>query len=158
MNEPVAIGCLESKALADTARRLRQVGQRATPQRLAVLGVLEPGEHLSADDVFGRVAAKLPGICRSTVYRTLEAFRDAGLVSETDLGAGAREFELLDERHHHLVCQRCGVQIELDDALVAPLREAIGRRYGFAPVIDHLAIFGACASCRVSADAEAGAE
>ena len=132
------------RGLAD---RLRRVGQRVTPQRLVILGALIPGEHLSADDVFARVEPLLPGVNRSTVYRTLELFRDLGLVSMTDLGSGARQFELLDDLHHHLICHRCGAITELDDALVDPLRDGIRDRYGFAPAIDHLAIFGFCAAC-----------
>lgn len=135
------------------AERLRRVGQRVTPQRLVILGSLEPGEHISADEVYARVEPLLPGVNRSTVYRTLELFRDLGLVSMTDLGEGARQFELFDERHHHLICHRCGVQLELDDDLVDPLREGIRARYGFAPAIDHLALFGFCSVCTNTVDA-----
>jgi Fur family ferric uptake transcriptional regulator len=134
----------DSRGLAE---RLRRVGQRVTPQRLVILGALRPGAHLSADDVFTRVEPLLPGVNRSTVYRTLELFRDLGLVSETDLGGGARQFELIDDPHHHLICHRCGAILELDDDLVDPLREGIRDRYGFVPAIDHLAVFGFCAEC-----------
>ena len=133
-----------SRGLAD---RLRRVGQRVTPQRLVILSALRPGEHLSADEVFARVEPLLPGVNRSTVYRTLELFRDLGLVSMTDLGSGTRQFELLDDLHHHLICHRCGAILELDDALVDPLRDGIRTRYGFAPAIDHLAVFGFCSVC-----------
>ena len=129
------------------AERLRRVGQRVTPQRLVILGALRPGEHLAADEVFARVEPLLPGVNRSTVYRTLELFRDLGLVSMTDLGGGARQFELIDDLHHHLICHRCGAILELDDTLVDPLRDGIRARYGFAPAIDHLAIFGFCSVC-----------
>lgn len=137
---------------ADLARRLREAGQRATPQRLIILSALRAGHHLSADEVFERVQPRLPGVNRSTVYRTLELFRDIGLVSDTDLGAGVRQFELLQGRHHHLICHRCGERLELDDGLVAPLRAAIRDRYGFAAGIDHLALFGACAACQQAPD------
>lgn len=110
------------------AERLRRVGQRVTPQRLVILGALRPGEHLAADEVFSRVEPLLPGVNRSTVYRTLELFRDLGLVSMTDLGGGARQFELIDDLHHHLICHRCGAILELDDALVDPLRDGIRAR------------------------------
>ncbi|MBL8126159.1 MAG: transcriptional repressor, partial [Chloroflexia bacterium] len=71
-----------------------------------------------------------------------------GLVSVTDLGGGARQYELLDQPHHHLICHRCGGAIEMDDDLVEPMREAIRARYGFAPQVDHLALFGFCAECQ----------
>lgn len=143
-----------ARALTD---RLRRVGQRVTPQRLVILGALQHGAHLSADEVFARVEPLLPAVNRSTVYRTLETFRDLGLISETDLGGGARRFELIEEPHHHLICHRCGDILELDDELVEPLRREIQARYGFAPAIDHLAVFGFCAACNQEQDAD-GAE
>lgn len=131
------------------AARLRAAGQRATPQRLHILGAFLPGEHLSADEVFGRVEYVAPVLNRSTVYRTLELFRDLSLISETDLGGGVRHYELLEPgRHHHLVCRDCGALLELDDELVRPLREAIRARYAFDACIDHLALFGRCAACQ----------
>lgn len=133
------------------AWRLRSIGQRATPQRLVILGALEQGRHLSADEILSRVEGSIPGLNRSTVYRNLELLRDLGLVSETDLGNGTREYELTEERHHHLVCRSCGHQWELPDAAVSPLRERIAADYGFIPSIDHLAVFGLCATCRESA-------
>ena len=140
---------------AALAERLRRAGQRVTPQRAAILGALCPGEHLSADEVLARVGGRLPAMNRSTVYRVLELFRDIGLVTETDLGGGVRQFELLGERHHHLVCRHCGAILDLDDALVRPLREAVRARYGFAATVDHLAIFGRCAACDDAAGIDA---
>ena len=136
----------------ELSERLRAVGLRVTLQRLVILGAFRAGEHLSADEVYARVEHLLPAVNRSTVYRTLELFRDLGLVSETDLGEGVRQFELLAGRHHHLICQSCGHMLELADDLVRPLREAIRDRYGFAAAIDHLALFGRCASCGETAE------
>jgi Fur family ferric uptake transcriptional regulator len=134
--------------LAYLADRLRAIGQRATPQRLMILGALETGEHLTADEVYCRIAGLSPVINRSTVYRTLELFRDLGVVSETDLGSGVRQFELLDQhRHHHLVCHECGAIIDIDDSMVEPLRRQALQRHGFAADIDHLALFGRCRTC-----------
>jgi Fur family transcriptional regulator, ferric uptake regulator len=141
---------LSSSLLAD---RLRRAGQRVTPQRLVILGALLPSGHLAADEVFTRVERQLPGVNRSTVYRTLELFSELGLVSVTDLGGGARQFELLDQPHHHLICHRCGGTIDMDDALVEPMREAIRSRYGFSPQVDHLALFGFCDECQTMSTA-----
>jgi Fur family transcriptional regulator, ferric uptake regulator len=144
-----------SSVLAD---RLRRAGQRVTPQRLVILGALLPSGHLAADDVFARVESRLPGVNRSTVYRTLELFSEIGLVSVTDLGGGARQYELLNQPHHHLICHRCGGAIDMDDALVEPMREAIRARYGFAPQVDHLALFGFCEECQNLDASRDGAE
>lgn len=90
---------------------------------------------------------QLPGMNRSTVYRALDLFSDLGLVSATDLGGGARQFELVEQPHHHLICHRCGGVLEMNDALVRPLRDAIQEAYGFSPIINHLALFGFCREC-----------
>ena len=128
---------------------LRSADQRATPQRLMILSVLQDAEnHLTADEVYQRLGPMSSALNRSTVYRTLERFRDAGIVSETDLGGGVRVFELLAKhRHHHLICSRCNGMIEMDDETVEPMREAIRQRYGFEPRVDHLAIWGVCVGC-----------
>lgn len=130
------------------AERLRAAGQRVTAQRLVILEALRPGEHISADEVLSRVESHLPAVNRSTIYRTLELYRDLGLVSETDLGGGARQFELIEERrHHHMICHGCGAITAFDDALLHPLRQALHEQYGFTATIDHLAVFGWCSAC-----------
>ncbi|MBX3070558.1 MAG: transcriptional repressor [Thermomicrobiales bacterium] len=134
----------------DLANRLRSIGQRATPQRLLVLAAFQDaGEHLTADEIYARISERSPTVNRSTVYRTLETFRDLGVIAETDLGGGVRRYQLLDhERHHHLVCHDCGDIIDLDDDVLEPIRRAAAERYGFSAEIDHLAIFGRCQFCR----------
>ncbi len=141
-----------STSTADLVHLLRSFEQRATPQRLMILSVLQEAEnHLTADEVFQRLGPMNSALNRSTVYRTLERFRDAGLVSETDLGGGVRVFELLAvHRHHHLICHQCNDMIEMDDATVESLRQDIRQRYGFEPQVDHLAIWGSCATCAES--------
>lgn len=131
-------------------QRLRATDQRATPQRLLILSVLQEADrHLTADDVFQRLEPVCPGLNRSTVYRTLERFRDTGIASETDLGGGVRVYEVLEShRHHHLICHRCNRMIDMDDDAVEPMRALVRERYGFEPQIDHLAVWGICADCR----------
>jgi Fur family ferric uptake transcriptional regulator len=132
----------------ELADRLRQAGQRVTSQRLVILGALQTGEHIGADDLLTRIERQLPAVNRSTVYRTLELFRDLGLVSETDLGGGVRQFELIaEDRHHHLICHGCGAIAEFEDTILTPLRQALAKQYGFTAAVDHLAVFGWCADC-----------
>ncbi len=140
-------------AIDALAARLRRAGQRVTPQRIAILRAIGHGHHRSADEILSEVEVHMPAMTRSTVYRTLETFRDAGIISETDLGHGVRMFEILGEdRHHHLICHGCGAMIELDDTVVQPMRDAIAAQYGFAAPIEHLALFGYCAACAPTPD------
>jgi Fur family ferric uptake transcriptional regulator len=132
----------------DISSILRQAGQRPTPQRMMILSILAEGEgHMTAEQIHAQVRREYPHLNLSTVYRTLELLRDHGIVSETDLGGGVRQFELLDQPHHHLVCLDCGGIEELDAATLRPLQERLLRQHGFHARLDHLAIFGHCRHC-----------
>lgn len=132
----------------DIARILRQKGQRPTPQRMMILSALaEHGGHLAAEAIHEQVRRDYPYINLSTVYRTLEMLRDQGIVSETDLGGGVRQFELLDQPHHHLICLHCGRMETLDAAILEPIEARVLDTHGFRARLDHLAIFGTCRAC-----------
>lgn len=136
----------------DAVAQLRAHGERLTPQRLLVLGALRAsGDHLTADQVFELVTAQYPYINRATIYRALTWLKDQGLVCVTDLGGGQLRYQYLTERHHHhLVCLHCGSQQEFPDDLVNPLAVALHNHYGFAPRLDHLAVFGFCRACQAA--------
>ena len=127
-------------------------GVRLTPQRLMVLEALaeSAGHHVTADQVLGAVARQYPYVDKTTVYRTLDLLREHGLVAMTDLGGGKLEYELIAVPHHHMVCKQCGHTVELDDALLDPLRTVVEERYGFQPCFNHFALFGVCRTCRAA--------
>ena len=90
----------------------------------------------------------------SAVYRTLERLRDLRILSQTDLGRGCTESEIVTDRlYHHLICHRCGRVIHLGYANLR-MGDAIARDFSFQPIVDHLAIFGLCKDCRDSAQAD----
>lgn len=139
----------------DYVARLRGLRVRVTPQRLLVLEALAAlGGHVSADAILQWAAARYPALNLATVYRTLDLLISIGLVAQTDLGAGATQFELVGESpHHHLVCERCGAVGEMDAALLAPLQHRLLERYGFRANPRHVALFGLCRECLTAADA-----
>jgi Fur family ferric uptake transcriptional regulator len=144
--------------LSQLHARLRASGQRLTPQRLLILELLYAhGDHATADDLFAAAQERYPYLNISTVYRTLELLRDVGIISETDLGDGRRQFALLsDDRHHHLICLQCGYVQEIDDQPFDDLRASLQASHGFQARIDHLAIFGICQVCSVAPAADSG--
>lgn len=138
---------LELQKLED---RVRRHGLRLTRQRVIILQALcELDGHASAEAVHRRVTMRRTDVDLSTVYRTLERLRDLRILSQTDLGRGCMEFEVVMEGpHHHLVCRDCGQVIDLDHTYLAPVAEAIESDFGFEPVFDHHAFFGLCRDCR----------
>ena len=129
--------------------KLSELGYRLTPQRLMVVSAIENSDHhISADEIYTQVLAEYPYVNISTVYRTLELLKQLGLVTETDLEGGRFRYHPLGKgRHHHLVCQECGAIIDLDEAVLSPLKDSLLREYKFSADLSHLAIFGRCIKC-----------
>lgn len=131
--------------------KLTEMGYRLTPQRLMVISAIEnnTGEHhISAEEIFSQVTAKYPHINISTIYRTLDILEELGLVTKTDMGEGKVRYHPADEgHHHHLVCHECGDIIDLDESVLASMKNTLLKDYGFIADLKHLAIFGHCARC-----------
>lgn len=89
--------------------RLRACGERVTPGRRAVLDVLsrEPG-HIDADAVATLVDDVEPGIHRATIYRSLQALVDVGVVTHTHVPGGATIYHLAPDVTAHIVGDGAG--------------------------------------------------
>ena len=129
--------------------KLSQAGHRLTPQRLMIVSAIEnSSDHISAEEIYAQVAAKFPNVNSSTVYRTLELLQRLGLVTETDLGGGRVRYHPAEKgHHHHLICEQCGAVIDLDESVLAPLKDALLRQCNFVADLKHIGIFGRCLKC-----------
>ena len=133
-------------------RRLRQVDQRYTPGRRAIIDLLlRVGHPVSIEDI----ASQLPDLPRSSAYRHLTDLESAGLVRRVAAGDEFTRFELaedLTEHHHHLVCVGCG---KVTDVILPPgfeqqVTRAIARladEAGFQAHSHQLDVLGLCAGC-----------
>ena len=109
----------------------------------------EQNEHLTALKVFEAVQKKLPAINPSTVYRALDRLVEQGKVSVSDMGLGAAVFELTSkELHHHLVCQKCGEILMLDDEAIRSIFKQLENEFGYEIKTNHLVLFGVCRHCK----------
>jgi Fur family transcriptional regulator, ferric uptake regulator len=130
---------------------LRARGGRVTPTRRATINVLLAGgehRHLSAEDVATEVRRLLPDVAESTIYRTLTALEELGVVTHVHLGHGPGTFHLAEAAHRHLVCQRCDSVIEVPAFEFIALARRLEEVYGFAMSSEHFAIVGQCRNCR----------
>jgi Fur family ferric uptake transcriptional regulator len=130
---------------------LRARGGRVTPTRRATIDVLLAGgehRHLSAEDVATEVRRRLPDVAESTIYRTLTALEELGVVTHVHLGHGPGTFHLAEAAHRHLVCQRCDSVIEVPAFEFIALARRLEEVYGFAMSSEHFAIVGQCRNCR----------
>jgi Fe2+ or Zn2+ uptake regulation protein len=128
---------------------LRERGQRVTSQRLVIHRVLhELDAHVTAEEVLGAVADKLPGVSLPTVYATLELLAEVGAVRQVPLPSGAAVFDSRVEPHQHVRCRRCGAVQDLEVAVDDGAARAAAERHGYADVDAALVLSGVCAACR----------
>ena len=87
----------------------------------------------------------------ATVYRVLPVLVDAGLLQMTLVSAGEgaryeRAFER--ERHHHLICTKCGTIVEFHFEAIEVLQKDVAERFGF-DLTGHIhELLGLCKNCR----------
>jgi Fur family peroxide stress response transcriptional regulator len=134
---------------SDIQKFLRERGLRCTPQRFAVLDWLvnHPG-HPTAEEMFRQINRTDPRASRATIYNSLRALMDAGLVREFVQEGRSSRFGAHLGSHHHFLCDRCGKLEDIAWFSVRglPRRREVGRR----KVREYELVFrGVCESCRV---------
>lgn len=138
-------------AAADRERFIescRAAGLRVTEQRLAIYRYLleDPG-HPSAEAIYRALARRYRSLSLATVYNTLEALEDVGLVGQLGIGADRRRFDAVTDRHHHLVCEVCGrVEDVFSPALDRLAPPSSARAFEVRNLSVHF--FGRCAGCK----------
>ena len=128
---------------------LREGGGRVTTARRAVLSALLEGarRHVSAEELAAAVHADNPAVHLSTVYRTLDALEQLGVVTHVHLGHGRAIYHLTDELHHHAVCEACGDVLQLPDSIFGDVQATLRESWGFALDAHHFALVGRCTTC-----------
>jgi Fur family transcriptional regulator, ferric uptake regulator len=131
--------------------KLSRLGYKLTPQRLMILKCVEDAEnHISAEEIFVQVSRRYPQMNFSTVYRTLELAKKLELIAETELGDGRTRFQCMGKgrHHHHLVCEKCGKIVDIDESVLVPLWNTLDEKYNFKVEMKHMTFSGLCPECR----------
>jgi Fur family transcriptional regulator, peroxide stress response regulator len=89
--------------------KCKEHSMRVTHQKVmiyeALLGSLD---HPSPEQIFNKLKHSVHGLSLDTVYRTLSAFNEMGLIDLVDGYGTARRFDPMLEKHHHFQCKKCG--------------------------------------------------
>ena len=130
---------------------LRVKGLRITAARRAVCEVVAQrhGQHLTAATIL-ETARTLEGgpLDQSTVYRTLDALEESGLLIHSHVGHGPAVYHVAAEAtHQHIICKECGAAAEIPaeslDGWILTLRDVTG----FEVDPTHVSVTGLCEKC-----------
>jgi Fe2+ or Zn2+ uptake regulation protein len=124
-------------------------GHSMTAQRQLLLELLrDADEHIDAKELYRRASARDKSISPATVYRTLNLFKELGLVDEMRLGKVRCYYEIKQSpEHQHLVCRGCGRVIEFQTSHFQKLVEAVRREHKFNITKAELYLEGYCPAC-----------
>lgn len=130
---------------------LRTHGFKLTPQRLAILNIIDSShDHLTPAAIYDRVHKENPHIGVVTIYRTLSLLNEIGLICEVHTDGSCRSYLLKRNRehHHHLICSMCGEVVDFTECDLNRLEKRLSRTTGFE-INSHLLEFsGSCRNCR----------
>ena len=127
--------------------RVREAGLKLTPQRFAVLEFLiKTPEHPTADQIGAELNLHFPRASRATIYNTLNALRDAGLIHEVYVDGSVARYDTNLDEHHHFVCRVCDRLEDVPLSLITTLPESnLGA--GYAIENYEIVLRGVCPSC-----------
>jgi len=114
---------------------LRRAGLKVTHPRMRILEILETSslKHMTAEDVFKLLLENSDEIGLATVYRVLNQFETAGIVSRNNFEGGQAVYELDRGGHHdHMVCLDTGKVIEFESPDIERLQREIAEAHGYS--------------------------
>jgi len=124
-------------------------GRPLTNQRRMLLELLRDTKgHIDAKELYLRASAKDESISPATVYRSLNLFRELGLVEEMRLGKMRCYYEIKQSpKHQHLVCRGCGKVMNFQSPYFQKLIEAVRQKRCFRVIKAELYLEGYCSQC-----------
>jgi len=130
---------------------------KRSEQREVILDAfLKAEKHISVDDLLALVQKRRPDIGRTTVYRSLKLFQEAGLASELALDGQSRfEVDYNRAHHDHFICRSCGDIFEFSSPDIERLQEEEAQEIGFQIEGHRHQIFGSCRRCQARRAADA---
>lgn len=128
---------------------IQMQGHFLTTQRRLLLELIQDAEgHIDAKELYQRARDRDESIGPATVYRSLNLFKQLGLVDERRLGKLRCYYEIKEsQEHQHLVCQGCGKVIEFQNPYFNKLIKAVQREHGFKITKAELYLEGYCPNC-----------
>ena len=130
--------------------RLRERGQRITPQRLEILKILARSEgHPSVEEIYNVLVRDFPTTSLATVYKTITLLKEMGEVLELEFSQGSNRYDgSKPYPHPHVVCTRCKRIVDPDLESLSAMTAEVSEQTGFRVVNHRLDFYGLCPQCQ----------
>jgi Fur family ferric uptake transcriptional regulator len=130
---------------------LKQAGGRITDQRNLIIHLLANSTHqIDAESLYILAHQEDASMSLATVYRTLNALADAGIIQRRYLSPehNRQYFERMPDDHVlYITCRNCHRSFPIETDLIAKLKEQLDTHYSWHNVNVCSCISGLCAEC-----------
>jgi len=126
--------------------RLKERHIKVTPQRIAIVEVMEKEGHISVRDIFEKIRKKFPTLSLATVYKNINAMLENNFIKELKIVGQDAKYELMSAPHAHMICKSCG---KVEDIMIdtRPLIEEVSEASHYKIEDEALQFFGICPTC-----------
>ena len=128
---------------------LLQNKKKVTPQLLAVYAALAATkEHPTAETLYKELRPNYPTMSLATVYKSLDAFCEIGIVRELNVGEEAFRYDADISPHPHVRCIACDKVADVPITSLPALDKNVASVTGYRVVAQQMYFFGYCPECQ----------
>ncbi len=123
---------------------------KVTPQRLSIFKMLrQTSSHPSAETIYNSLIDEHPTMSLATVYKTLDAFVQHGLIQQLNLGEDHYRYDADASNHAHIQCTVCKSVMDVPEfKQVAELRDEVSALTTYKLLNEQLYFYGVCPECQ----------
>lgn len=130
-------------------QKLRDNGQKITPQRMAIVGILaKSAGHPSVEDIYDQIKTDFPTMSLATVYRNIVLIKSLGEVLELGFPDGSNRYDgNIPTPHPHVICVKCKKIVDPDLDSLDDMNKEVAAATSFTIFHHRLDFFGICSNC-----------
>lgn len=134
----------------NVSEKLREKDLKVTPQRIAIYETLaSTDKHPSVETIYQSLEKSFPSLSLATVYKTLNTFKDKGLVQELNVGEDSFRYDANCNTHPHFLCYKCEEVYDLPSTKsMCNIVEEIEDKTEFSIDCEQMYFFGTCKDCK----------
>jgi Fe2+ or Zn2+ uptake regulation protein len=133
--------------MIDFKELLKEHGIAPSLQRIKILEFLEKNRiHPTADMIYKALVRGIPTLSKTTVYNTLKALTEKGVLVTLSLFENEVRYEFNTEPHIHFKCIKCGRIYDISESFECLKNKQIE---GHKVLEHHINLKGICKNCRI---------
>lgn len=133
-------------------KALRTHGLKITPQRIAILKILQGNKtHPSAEEIFRKVTQNHPNISFTTIYNTLDVLKQTGQIRELNIDKSRKHFDPDLSAHNHLICESCNKIFDIFEDFSTSMNIPASITDNFQITGQEILFYGICKKCQQKA-------